>query len=183
MPQPPWIGSDYFKQRTRILLIALNPGSKSSGDYKLERKRLLQKFKGGDSQALRDYFSSPGTIGNAKLLAMLSSTGLSLSNIAVANVALCATESNKYPRHFLKTCFSVHTSRWLKELKPTGVISMGNEAHRFKEQIDTALLPVRVSQYPALHFSSRFSNPRKQEDYRAIRNWLKELSDTAPTTS
>jgi len=58
--------------------------------------------------------------------------GLTLSRIAMANVAWCATDGNRYPPGMLRRCFSRHTAELLQALRPD-VMGADREALALEE--------------------------------------------------
>jgi hypothetical protein len=47
MAQPFTVGRDYWTRERRLVLVGLNPGAAKDGGYKQERRKVLERFRGG----------------------------------------------------------------------------------------------------------------------------------------
>ncbi|MGQ0569239.1 MAG: hypothetical protein ACT4P5_06870 [Armatimonadota bacterium] len=73
--------------------------------------------------------------------------GLEFEEVAVLNVALCATVGNRHPNWMLNRCFDGHTGEILRQLDPSLVVVCGAGAQRFASAIK-GLCP-RADQHPS----------------------------------
>jgi len=101
LPQPITVGRRYRKGG--IAVVSINPGASMDGGYKQARKRALDRFAAGDDTALLEYWNSLASdatnFWNPNYLARIRRLGLHIDSLVVGNIALCATESNRYPTY------------------------------------------------------------------------------------
>lgn len=154
LPQPFAVGSKYRKGG--VAIIGINPGASMDGGYKESRKHALDKFAAGNDQALEKYWDALAkdaeNFWNPRYLARLRLLKLNLDALLAGNIALCATEGNKYPKQMLRNCWALHTSSVLKTYAPGVLILMGNEGVMGEfERLSSQLLPecqvVRMAHY------------------------------------
>jgi hypothetical protein len=81
------------------------------------------------------------------------SLGLSVDQVAFANVAWCGTKGNQYPGSMVDRCFRRHTLPLLRALAPNVVIASGSKTHQYVGTL-TAELP-GVTVVPTLHYAHR----------------------------
>lgn len=158
LPQPRWIGRDYFKVRHKIIVVTINPAAGNSSekeelnrpflqilhDYKNGKKSLQELF---DFQG--NYIPKWGEKPSGKFLKFYTEMGLELNNIALANVAWCADAKNKPPAKMLKTCFNKHTKELIEIITPDIAILSGSKIRKFGKKIKDAL--------PECHIIETFS--------------------------
>ena len=130
MAQPFTIGSGY--KRGGVAVVGINPGASSDGGYKEARLHALTRFAAGADNALPEYWSALAKdaehFWNPRYLARVRALELEVASIVVGNIALCATDHNKYPTWMLRQCWKTHSLQMLETLKPGVVILMGSEA-------------------------------------------------------
>jgi hypothetical protein len=157
--QPRWIGRRYFSTQPRVAIAMLNPGS---GDNRLDTADkialdVLRSFSSGTIR-LEDVFSNQikdmKFWGRGRFLSFYTEQlGLKLNDIAMLNIALCATRHNLYPRSVLDRCFSTHTARLVALLNPDIILLSGSATHRFSKRMNGILPHAKV--IPMLHFAHR----------------------------
>jgi hypothetical protein len=159
-PQPFTIGNRYQPGGTAV--VSINPGASSDGGYKEARMHGLTRFAAGADTALLEYWSALAKdvekFWNSRYLARLRALGLEIARIAVGNIALCATEHNKYPRWMLQKCWKTHSFRMLETLQPRVVILMGSETvmQTFELALNASNVGPRV--FRMAHFAHREGN-------------------------
>lgn len=131
--RPFTVGSRYWDAPRRVVIVGINPEAGSTDAwktpaYKQARKLAIERFKAGDDGALAQYALDAEVDvplwGNGKYMARIERLGLALPDIAMGDIALCATQSNKYPGDFLRRCFGTHTTRRCRShhrCQPSGV--------------------------------------------------------------
>ncbi len=150
--------------RERRLFLMINPGAGSGSPSDQDMLGELAAFRDGILpleelfRRQRQRFSEWGRNGN--FLKLLCKLGGSLDDIALLNVAWCATAENKYPTRMLKACWSAHTLRALATLQPTQIVACGGPAHKFAA---SAGLPFVA----APHYAAR-----KAIDFEALQTTL-----------
>lgn len=169
MAQPFTVGSNY--EPGGVAIVGINPGASKDGGYKEARKRSLDRFAAGDDLGLLLYWRSLAIdatlFWNPKYLARLERLGLELDQIATGNVALCATEGNKYPRTMLLSCWKRHSFGQLKALAPRLVIFMGAGLDEFRESLTTSL--PGCAAVSMAHFAHREGNAHERTECDRVR--------------
>jgi hypothetical protein len=127
------------------------------GEYKHVRKRALTAFESGDDSALERHWDALASndadkLWNPRYLARLRACDLRLDEILFGNIALCATEGDKYPPKMLSRCWDRHTKSLLSYFAPSFVVLMGSSAvmDRYVALVAAALpnsLVTRVAHY------------------------------------
>lgn len=176
--QPRWIGPRYFVSSTRIAILMLNPGS---GDGRLDdadRKALdcLKAFSKG-KKVLREVFDQQSedmrNWGRGRFIAFYTiRLGLVWEQIAMANIAWCATRGNSYPRLVLDRCFSKHTSRLLQLLAPDIVLLSGSATHRYCAALAEVIPGANI--IPMMHFAHREGRIAEEQKLRITRQAICE---------
>lgn len=177
--QPRWIGSGYFNAHPRVVVVMLNPGSgdgrKDEEDNKaLHLLRNFKRAKGTLDAVLTHQGEDMEIWGKGKFVPFYTDAlGLSLDDIAFANIAWCGTRGNKYPGKMLKRCFARHTSKLLELLQPDIVVLSGTGAQRFRCEIENlATTPKTIS---ILHFAHRKGRDAESSDLRRAKSRIASL--------
>jgi hypothetical protein len=111
LPQPRWIGPDYWITRPRVAVVMLNPGSGTfrSDGADAALRSLLHAFAGGEdrlSEILEHQRRDIPSWGRGRFARFfLEGARLRLEQLALLNLAWCATQSNEYPPEMLHACF------------------------------------------------------------------------------
>jgi hypothetical protein len=105
--QPRLIGKNYFSATPRIMVIALNPGAGNSAEKRKANKafsQYLYSYRDGTKTLAElfsfqaEYMQQWGTPPGRYLRFYCDGIGLTLNDIAMANIAWCADANNTYPR-------------------------------------------------------------------------------------
>jgi hypothetical protein len=160
LAQPRWIGRSYWVAEPRVAIVMLNPGSgEARSDSANARLRsLLHGFANGTTH-LDEIFDHQGRDipnrgnGGSFKRFFLEGAGLQLDQIALANIAWCATKGNVYPGPMLKRCFERHTRPLLTMLRPDVIVLSGGQAHAFARRIGAVLPNARLIY--SLHYAHR----------------------------
>jgi len=133
--------------------------------------KLLQDF-AAQGGTLRAIFAHQATDmpnwGAGKFTAFyFNGLGLSVSEVAFANIAWCATRGNKYPASMLNRCFERHTLPLLRALCPDVVLLSGSSAHGFRPAIERGLPQATV--IPMLHYAHRGGSNVDNAEFVRIR--------------
>ena len=134
LAQPRYVGPKYWTATDRRLFLMINPGSGngSSSDQAMRRDIIFYRAQElGLEQLFQRQRQRISEWGRGKFLAFLEKMGSSLDDVALLNVAWCATQGDKYPSGMLLTCFNAHTRRTLAALSPTMIIACGGPAQKF----------------------------------------------------
>ena len=177
LPQPRYIGPGYWSAPKRIAFIMLNPGAGKADWRNTEWKQHIERFKNSE-ESLQEVFSGqrkhmPHWSGG-KLISFIELHGLNVDDLAIVNIAWCATQENKYPKWMLKQCFNLHTAAWLENLKPNTLILSGTASHYFEEAIQSLLPQSKI--FTSYHYAHRPLDAKKAES-RA-----KEISEALNAT-
>lgn len=156
--QPRWIGPNYLNSTARIIFMMLNPGGgenrRDTADAHL--RNLLHRFASGEDildEIMNHQRADFPNWGGGRFVRFLDLAGLDLENIALMNIAWCATSKNKYPKAMLRSCFRMHTEKALSSLKPDVVILSGTAIHNFGRDVRAALPDAKVIK--TLHYAHR----------------------------
>ena len=98
----------------------------------------------------------------------LSVFGLTPEDIALANVAWCATSGNRYPTSMLERCFTKHTSKLLDILQPHILLASGTPTRGFQSRIQELLPGSTV--IPILHYAHRLGADVERRELAKIRD-------------
>ena len=178
LPQPRWIGPQYWAQPEHIVVCMVNPGSGKQIEENYEK--LLRDFFTGKKQFfhVNDYFrGAMRRWGGGKYLRVIEHhMNLDLNKIALMNIALCpmvdSNNKDTYPSSALEECFNKYTLEIMKELEPSYLVLCGSSIHHFKQRIEDHL-GCKVLLAP--HYASRLRLHDLQETYRKIRENLPTL--------
>ena|SRR5271166_2256956 len=123
----------YEKSALRIALVTLNPAAGRKHTRDNERFRLLlHRFRdGGPFEPVAEHtycgLRKKAWFGGNFEKLYIDEFGLKLDEIALANIAWCAADGNKYD-DLLRPCLKLNTARLLSELKPDVVLLAGGGA-------------------------------------------------------
>jgi uracil-DNA glycosylase len=135
LPQPGYVGSNYFKKR--ILLIGQNPGACSAEKRKTDRPYMdaLRNFTPGSTEddletllnLISEYIPTWPVHG---VYFPLEECGLTLEDIAYFNLVRCRTTGNASPSKGIAiNCRNKHFNRWIDFLNPSVVVCVGKYAY------------------------------------------------------
>jgi hypothetical protein len=180
--QPRWIGNRYFHAKPRIVFVMLNPGagdqSKEAGNR--AAREVLLMFRDGRATFLEvlafqcQHMESWGKPAGRFLRFYVNDLGLELEELAFLNLALCATEGNRYPHWMLDRCFTDHSGPILGKLNPDLVVLCGASARRFAPQIGSLSPSARV--VPMLHHSHRKGRSAEVREQARLREVICALT-------
>jgi hypothetical protein len=171
--QPRSVGPKYWDSSCRVAILMINPGRspKNSAGAKTFL-RVIKKFRAGTMELqtiLQGQREAMERWGRFKGF-YIDGLGLDFADIALANVAWCATKENTYPRKMLKRCFMAHTGPLLQLLRPDVVIASGKSTHAFADDI-CRLLPT-TTVIKTLHYSHRKRHAAEEADLKRLRSVL-----------
>ncbi len=183
VPQPRLIGSQYFDSSPRVMVIALNPGAGNSPE-KVASNRIfsqhLYDYK-NDKETINDlftfqakYMENWGMPPGKYIRFYCDGIGLSLDNIAMANIAWCADINNRYPATMLNDCFRQHTGPLISTLDPSIVILSGGPTHKFAKNINQMLPDCLVIQ--TLHYAHREGKHIEEQELRVVREQIAQFT-------
>lgn len=151
--QPRFIGKDYFKTDHRIMVVCKQPGVGNKPEHRELNKRfrkILYEYKNGkvgleelfafQAKAMKTWGNRPGQFTEFYITGM----GLKLNHIAFANIAWCASKSDKTWKGMLNQCFGLHTGRLIKEIGPDLVILSGFKTHSYGRDIKNILPKCKI---------------------------------------
>jgi len=167
--QPRWVGPKYWTAPFRVAILMLNPGQSRRDSGAKEFLRLIHEFRDGTTQlgkileGQRESMESWGNPPGRFTGFYIDGLGLDFDDIAFANIAWCATASNRYPGTMLDRCFELHTGPLLKILHPTVVLASGSKVQGFGKKI-AAILPEATVIKIALR-PSRRARPRAERTH------------------
>lgn len=156
LAQPRYIGPGYRSASQKIAFVMLNPGAGQDDWRNTEWKEHIYRFR-DEGASLESVFSGqrrhmPFWAGG-KLISFVRAHGLDVDNLALVNIAWCATKENKYPVWMLKQCFTLHTMRWLSCLAADVIILSGTASHSFEHEIAENLPNAKV--LTSFHYAHR----------------------------
>lgn len=179
--QPRWIGPDYWQASPRVVIVALNPGGGSEQQAEANKVFVsrLHEFR-ATGRGLQQVFDHQaidmpnwGRVPGRFTRFYFDCLQLDFRQVALANIAWCATAGNKYPDWMLTSCFERHTSTLLAHLAPDAVLLSGTKTHRFAAAV-TRLLP-RAKIVQMLHYAHRESPVRERTELDYVRLQLHAL--------
>jgi hypothetical protein len=184
LAQPRWIGPDYFTATPKVIVLMTNPGAGDGADQSIhmQRRKLLKSFLDGQAElpeVLVQQFLDMPNWGNprGKFMAFIQNgLGLSFHQIALLNVAWCASKGDKYPRNMLDTCFQRHTMSALNFLRPDLIILSGNEAHKYRQIISSVVPSAKITN--VLHYAHRKGYAEEEMFNSNVRKIVASLSVT-----
>lgn len=167
LPQPKWVGPRYRTTERRVVIVLINPGAGAGwADQQNEKLRQhLVDFRDGGSlePAMAHQREDMPNWGKGRFCTYFfgqpSNGGLGLipDEIALVNIAWCATKDNRYPRSFLNACYAKHTAHLIEILEPTAVLLCGSATHQFGNRI-----PPSAKVFKLLHYMHREGAARQQ---------------------
>ncbi len=158
--QPRYVGKNYWTALNRLLFLSINPGAGRDSPSNQKMLSEIKEYKLGQADLSPLFEQQERHIpnwGRGKFLKYFHEIGCELQNIALLNIAWCATSGDKYPREMLSHCFSIHTQPALKALQPTHIIACGGKAQEYAKKAG-------LDYIAAPHYAAR-----KSIDYAAIR--------------
>ena len=178
--QPRWIGRGYVTAVPKVLILAINPGSGGKrADYANADgpfTRLLKGYRDNrtDIDAVFDHQRRDMPNWGRFIPFHIGRFGLRLDNIAMANIAWCGTEKDRYPSWMLSNCFEKYTGRLLLLLEPNLVLLAGVAAHKYGSAVQRLLPAAKVEQ--VLHFSHRKGRAAEDNDVARVRAVINDLT-------
>lgn len=176
--QPRWVGPGYWSARPKVCIVALNPGGGSDRHAAANRAFLAQlrafRDSGQGLAAVMEHQARDmpnwGRVAGRFTRFYFEGLGLDPQDVALANIAWCATSGDKYPDWMLGNCFRQHTGPLLKHLAPDVVLLSGSKTHRYAQAV-AALLP-NAQVLPMLHYAHRESPARELAELQRVREVL-----------
>lgn len=181
LPQPRWIGPDYFSSSPRIAIVLINPGAGDTVDKALivrEADRFRAFYRTGDYAPIQTHFIREIERGAPWLTWYRDALALNPNAVAQLNIAWCPTQKNEYPAPMLKHCFATHTSGLLKSLSPDIVLLSGVATHAFESDLRAILPLARV--ITMLHYAHREGRKRELDEVKRVRNLISPESRKLP---
>jgi hypothetical protein len=133
--QPRYVGPNYWTASKRLLFLSINPGAGKGSPSDQRMRNEIYGYKAGGLELsalfLRQRGYMPEWGNNGKFLKYFNAIGCDLQDVALLNVAWCASMNNDYPPQMLSHCFSRHTRTAIETLCPTSIIACGGEAQRY----------------------------------------------------
>jgi hypothetical protein len=169
--QPRYVGPGYWTAKCRVVVVMLNPGQGSANAADQEARQLMYAFRDGAPLAsvLDQQRVAMPKWGRAKYAPFIADLGLDLDSIATANVAMCATEDNKYPVEVLNECWKRHTAPLLHALSPHVVVLCGSKAHPFAPRISGRAVC-------APHYATRVGHKARDKAMAVARRKIEDIS-------
>lgn len=174
--QPRWIGPGYWKSNPRVLVMMINPGRGSSrmDGANQKMRELLHQFGGGTVQLEEIFARQRRDMANWGKRRFTftdfyeKGMGLNLDELAFANIAWCATRSEKYPSYMLRNCFSSFTKSLVEILAPNLILLSGNAAHRFDRALNAVLPNTQILRI--LHYAHRKGKDASCAEFLRVRD-------------
>ena len=159
LPQPRYVGEGYWSARERRLFLMINPGSGGGSDHDQALAADLEAYKIKEID-LTELFAQQRRYMDlwrgGRFINFFRKIGVDFNEVAILNLAWCATASNEYPDDMLKTCFDLHGRRAVRALDPSMIVACGDKAQRFAQALGLIFVP-------APHYAAR-----EKLDYEAI---------------
>ena len=152
LPQPRFVGPGYANSSPRIAWVMINPGAGTADPRNTSWLAVLRKFRTREA-SLDEVFAEQRRhmpYWN-RLMGFIELHGLATDDLALINVAWCASEGDNYPEAMLDECWRRHTRGWIELLQPDVVILSGRVVQAFDERVRT-ILPL-VSVYHTFHYA------------------------------
>jgi hypothetical protein len=165
------------------MVVSLNPGAGNTPekkganrlfrqvlhDYKDGRKGLRELF-----AFQRQYIPQWGRPPGHFVQFYIDGMGLTLDEIALANIGWCADARNKWPKRMLSYCFQRHTCRLLQIVCPNVIILSGSGTHRHATEIQRVLPNCRVVQ--TLHYAHRKGKEKERAELLRVKGEIAACS-------
>jgi len=171
--QPRWVGDKYWNANQKVLLLLLNPGSGAGrkDDANLRLRSMLRSYAEGKCELADVFAHQKDDIPNwgRKRFGRfyLEDLGLKLDEVALGNIAWCATDGNVYPRDMMNHCFRHHTAPLIRLLKPDVVILSGSSTHRFASPVREMLPDAEIVE--TIHYAHRMGKLKQKQEAERIR--------------
>ena len=162
--QPRYVGTRYWSSARRLVFLSTNPGAGSGDTFDQEMRSELYAFKMGTlslEELLKFQRSHLASWANGKFAKYFERIGIDIEEVALLNVAQCATMDNKYPPFLRTNCMERHTMKLIQVLQPNCLVACGKVAQHAVDKLD--LKVVKAPHYAARGFI----------DYDQIRRDLK----------
>jgi hypothetical protein len=167
--QPRWIGERYWDGLRTVIVLA-NPGAGKAAHDNANRdfRRLILAYRSRQGSIAEVFEHQRREIPNWGHFQRfyVNGFGLSLPDIALANVAWCAERDDKYPARMLKECFRQHTDPLLRVLTPH-LILLGGDLGSFIDRIEAACPEAHIE--PVLHYSHRKGQEATSKEIERVR--------------
>jgi len=174
LPQPRLIGQSYWSCEKRVLILLINPGSGAArrDNADLAHRNLIALFRSGTGSIDEIFRHQRDDIANwGRFVSFfINRLGLNLSELALANIAWCGTDGNRYPLTMLERCFDRYTSALIRALKPNVILLSGTRVHRFQETLRAIAPNARLVLVP--HYAHRERAAFEQAAAQRIRSEL-----------
>lgn len=144
--QPRYIGPNYWTAAKRMLFLSINPGAGKGSPSDQRMRNEIYEYRAGKLELSvlflrqRGYMQEWGK--NGQFLKYFNAIGCDLQDVALLNVAWCASMNNDYPPQMLSACFSRHTHTAIETLRPTSIIACGGEAQRYARNVQLPFIGV-----------------------------------------
>ena len=169
LAQPRYIGEGYWTSARKVVVIMPNPGAGAGTDQGIhgERRNILKRLRdseAGMDEVFQHQFTDMINWGwpPGKFMAYIQvSLGLSINEIALLNLAWCATQGDEHPKFMLDACYEHHTEAALKVLSPDVIILSGGDPHKYRLKVSTLFPHSKI--FNVLHYAHRKS--RADEDF------------------
>lgn len=181
--QPRLIAPAYFSAAVAVMVVSLNPGAGNTPEKREDNRlfrQVLHDYKEG-RKGLRDLFafqrqSIPqwGWPRGRFVRFYIDGMGLTLDEIALANIGWCADGRNKWPKRMLSHCFQHHTRSLLQIVCPKVVILSGSGTHHYATEIQRVLPNCSVVQ--TLHYAHRKGREKERAELLRVRNQIAACS-------
>lgn len=178
LAQPRWIGSKYGAAPFKVAIVGLNPGAGSAAHDAANQEALglIRAFgeSGAGLEAVLEHQRRDmpmwGRPVGRYVRFYFEGLGLDLDEVALLNIAWCASKGDKYPKWMLSTCFHAHTVPLLEALAPDVVLLSGASTHAFANQVRSRLPDVRCIE--AMHYAHREGASAEAEELARLRALL-----------
>jgi hypothetical protein len=176
--QPLWIGEHYCDGlRTVILLV--NPGAgrgtHDQANWNFRRLILAYRARAGTIAEVFEHQRREIPRWGQFQALYLDGFGLTLPDIALANIAWCAERDDKYPSGMLRECFRQHTDPLLRVLKPHLILLGGSNLETFIDRIEAACPEAKIE--PVLHYSHRKGHEATRKEIERVRLIIEQVRD------
>ncbi len=176
LPQPGWIGPNYWTASKKTLLLLLNPGAGKSESKRESNeffKKILYEYREGKVGLIellsyeKKHMEGWGTPKRRFLDFYLDGLNLDFDEIAFANIAWCADEENKHPKEMLHLCFQKHTSSLITAIVPDVILLSGSGTHSFLAQVRSIAPKAEV--ITMMHYAHREGKEKEKRELDDIR--------------
>lgn len=126
--QPRFVGHRYWSAQRRFVFLSINPGAGSGSAEDQKMLADVHAFKNGNLSLETLFVRQRGYFpywGRGKFLPYFRKIGIEFDEIALLNLAQCATEGDKYPSVMLHSCMERHTLDLIAALRPDILVACG----------------------------------------------------------